>query len=1331
MARFKIVFFVLLLLLSIPLAAVHAQDITPLSYGDSLTGRITDSEEGNLYSFEGEEGDVVIISAFSNDIDVYIRLGNSQGEILEEHDDISSDNLNAEIEFELPEDGMYIIAVLGYSEGRYTLSLESESGGQQPDNQGGTNTSGEGGLNYGDAVSGDAIDMEEPVVYTFAGSAGDTVAISVSSDEVDTYVVLADSSGNSLAENDDISSDNLNSYVEAVLPANGEYLIGVFAYDSGPFTLELTLGGGSGPVQPVTDSGQGGQILTGTLTEDEYFARFPLDGVEQGQTITVDARRTDGDLDLYVGLLLGETVVAENDDRDSSNTDSYLEYPQAEAGDYTVIVTRYGFEEGETTGDFEVEIKVSAGGGGSTLVSNTNEPVTVNPTASGYPTAALTPTSNTAEWTVLAYIGADNNLEDFLENDLNEFELGGGSNENVRIIALVDRSDEFSRSNGNWTDTRVFEVGEDESADERDNFPPTIDSRNYVELGELDTSYGQNLLNFLVWGVQNYPAQHYAIIVNDHGGAWYGTVTDDTTGRGILTLPELAEAFDGALQATGVDKFDLLINDACLMSGVEHYAAMQPYFDYAIGSPEVTLAVSFDMTLLTQALNQDSNIDIGELGTLLADKYMADMGAIAPDTVPVLGATVTDLNNFNNVVTSLNDFAGIISDNPAAYGSLLAEVRSNTYTYSFFIPEEQGGPATNIDVGHFMQGIIESSNDNQLNDAAQEVIDALDDARIYGTAGRQLSRASSFYNIYFPSRATDFDPNYFEQTPLQSWAQMLRDYFGSVSPQSRSFSPVAASVTFSPAAAPSAIPQVNITLIYPEETSVAFPIKVSMEVTGRNIAYGDFTVDQIQPDGTAIRLETSRIVTEMVEDNVVNYVNFWNPGVDDSDFTWDVEVPQVSDGTTTSFEQVTTKDDVSSLAGRYRFPGEENWNEVTVLFANDGTTESVVSSTDGAFAGVRLEAGGEFQSYRLLVTPDGRVTTEPGTTFIWPEDGLTWEYVPAPSGQYNLGFLVEAAGGTTGFNSATITVNNDDVDPALRGYVDDDWGFIFQRPEDWFGVSYFPESDFLQTSDLDSTQYMFVYPVYETEDDLKGIANDVLGRYDVEFDGKFTSATIGDKEAVEFEFTYGSGSDAYTARAFAVYIDYLELGLVFSSEAKDNDDTQANYEILRDSIQFFNAVDVEDNDTGFWTTDIYTENTRYPVPEAWMPGFENGLWWYYTPDGEEDSTTFAAATVLNSMDEDAAEVLDLVLEEEIESLDGYELGVKETYYGEQHTWESASYTFEGDNGDEITGVVYVAVQDDLPYILRFEAPSDEFVNTFRTIFTVMLDGYKISEVEEE
>ncbi|MBZ0279105.1 MAG: pre-peptidase C-terminal domain-containing protein [Anaerolineae bacterium] len=1326
MVKPKIIFFALLMLLSIPLTAVHAQDVTPLSYGDSLTGRITDSDEGNLYSFEGQEGDTVIISAFSNDIDVYIRLGNSQGEILEEHDDISSDNLNAEIEYELPDDGMYIIAVLGYSEGRYTLSLESE-GGSQPPSQGGTNVSDEGGLSYGDAVNGEAIDMETPVVFTFVGSAGDTVAISVSSDDVDTYIVLADSDGNSLAENDDISQDNLNSYVEAVLPANGEYLIGVFAYDSGPFTLELTLGGGSGPTQPVTDSGQGGEVLTGTITGDEYFARFPLDNVQQGQTVTIDARRTSGDLDLYIGLLLGDEVVAENDDRDPSNTDSYLEYPQAEAGDYTVIVTRYGYEEGETEGDFEVEIKVSAGG--TTLVSDPGT-TTSNPVASGYPNTA--PTASVADWTVLAYIGADNNLEDFLENDLNEFELGGGSNQSVRIIVLLDRSDEFSRSNDDWTDTRLFEVTADESGDERQNFPPTIDSVEIVSLGELDTSYGQNLQDFLVWGVQAYPAQHYAVVVNDHGGAWYGTVTDDTTGRGILGLPDLAEAFDGALQTTGVNKFDLLINDACLMSGVEHYAAVAPYFDYALGSPEVTLAVSFDMTLLTQVLNQDPGIDIGELGTLMSDKYLADMEAIAPDTVPVLGANVTDLRQFDDVVTSLNGFASVISDNPRAYGSLLADVRANTYTYSFFIPEEQGGPATNIDVGHFMQGIIENSNDQDLTGAAQDVIDALDTSLIYGTAGQQLARATSFYNIYFPARATDFDPNYFEKTPLQDWAQMLRDYFTSVNPQSRSFSPVTSNVVSSPLAAPSAIPQVNITHIFPEETSVAFPIKVSMEVTGRNIAFGNFTVDQVQPDGTAIRLETSRIVTEIVEDNVVDYINFWNPGVDDSDFTWDVEVPQVTDGTISGFEQVSTQDSVSSLAGRYRSPGEENWNEVTVLFADDGTTESVVSSSDGAFAGVRLEAGGEFQTYILRVTADGRVTTEPGTIFTWPEDGLTWEYVPAPSGQYNLGFLVEAAGGTTGFNSATITVNNDGVDTSLRGYADDDWGFIFQRPADWFGVNYFPESEFLQTSDTDSTEFMFVYPVYETEDDLKGIANDVLSRYDVEFDGKFTPITVADKEAVEFEFTYGNDETGiYTSRAFAVYIDYLELGLVFSSEALDPANTESNYALLRDTMQFFNATEVEAEDAGFWTADIYTENTRYPVPENWMPGYENGLWWYYTPENAEDSAVFAAATVLNTMDEDAPEVLDLVLEEEIESFDNYELISKETYYGEQHTWETALFTHEGPNGEEVTGAVYVTVMDEIPYVLWFEAPSDEFADTFRNIFTVMLDGYKIDEVEEE
>ncbi|MBL8121001.1 MAG: hypothetical protein JNJ78_26095, partial [Anaerolineae bacterium] len=189
----------------------------------------------------------------------------------------------------------------------------------------------------------------------------------------------------------------------------------------------------------------------------------------------------------------------------------------------------------------------------------------------------------------------------------------------------------------------------------------------------------------------------------------------ETTGSGILDIPTMSQVFDAALKNTGLEKFDLLINDACLMSGIEHYAAMARYFDFALGSPEITLNPSFDMELMTNVLNDNPNIDIGQLGKLMVDKYMQDMGALAPDTVPVLGAVITDLRGFDGVVNALDNFTEVVTANPAAYVSEIGQVRANTYAYSFFLPEDQFGPATNIDIGDFMLRVARSTTDTQLS----------------------------------------------------------------------------------------------------------------------------------------------------------------------------------------------------------------------------------------------------------------------------------------------------------------------------------------------------------------------------------------------------------------------------------------------------------------------------------------------------------------------------------------------------------------------------------------------------------------------------------------
>ncbi|GAB4151417.1 MAG: hypothetical protein Fur0046_30750 [Cyanobacteria bacterium J069] len=60
--------------------------------------------------------------------------------------------------------------------------------------------------------------------YSFAGKAGDTVTVSMTSTEFDTFLVLNSPSGEELASNDDYAR-SLNSTIVITLPASGTYKV--------------------------------------------------------------------------------------------------------------------------------------------------------------------------------------------------------------------------------------------------------------------------------------------------------------------------------------------------------------------------------------------------------------------------------------------------------------------------------------------------------------------------------------------------------------------------------------------------------------------------------------------------------------------------------------------------------------------------------------------------------------------------------------------------------------------------------------------------------------------------------------------------------------------------------------------------------------------------------------------------------------------------------------------------------------------------------------------------------------------------------------------------
>jgi hypothetical protein len=285
-----------------------------------------------------------------------MRLGNEDGDILAENDDISGDDLNAEIEYTLEEDGLYYFAVLGYEAGSYTVSLEVENGGN---NEASSDII---PVSYGDTITGETIDMDNPVIYSFDGVEGQQVNIVATSDEVDTYLIVIDAEANIVAENDDTSKKNTDASVEFTLPSTGVFLVGVLAPESGEFELIIDsarIGSNDNGTTNVSEEEPVGDLYYGTIDDETPFNNVTLEDVPEGAVITVDIRTTNGDLDAYGGIMFGDDVVAENDDRSRNDSNPLIEYEVEEAGDYTIIITRAGFEDGNTEGDFDVVVNVS------------------------------------------------------------------------------------------------------------------------------------------------------------------------------------------------------------------------------------------------------------------------------------------------------------------------------------------------------------------------------------------------------------------------------------------------------------------------------------------------------------------------------------------------------------------------------------------------------------------------------------------------------------------------------------------------------------------------------------------------------------------------------------------------------------------------------------------------------------------------------------------------------------------------------------------------------------------------------------------------------------
>ena len=376
------------------------------------------------------------------------------------------------------------------------------------------------------------------------------------------------------------------------------------------------------------------------------------------------------------------------------------------------------------------------------------------------------PRDNTAEWTVMVYLDADNNLESAGIDDINEMEMVG-STADVNIVVQVDRipysvltanhegyADDTS--NGNWTNTRRYYITQDFD-------PVQINSQLKSDLGELNMGDPQTLIDFTNWATINYPAKKYLLVIWNHGGGFRSLsltkdiAWDDTSGRDKITMSELEYALSAISTQIG-KKIDIVGMDACFMAMTEVAYQIKDYADILVTSEESVPSNGWPYDTILEELVANSLISSGQLAVDIVDKYIFSYyyGNVTQSAI--------DLSYMDTLTSQLSNLALAIMDDSLALKSkyILASTSSQYYRDPDF-----------IDLYDFCSQLLAYSNSLEVKNIALNIQQTLNYAVIKsGYNGGDVS-GSKGLSIYFPYFAYHYYYNYTNFSQDTFWDEML------------------------------------------------------------------------------------------------------------------------------------------------------------------------------------------------------------------------------------------------------------------------------------------------------------------------------------------------------------------------------------------------------------------------------------------------------------------------------------------------------------------------------------------------------------------------------
>lgn len=225
-------------------------------------------------------------------------------------------------------------------------------------------------------------------------------------------------------------------------------------------------------------------------------------------------------------------------------------------------------------------------------------------------------------YTLMLYMCASN-LESecgFATEDLNEIMYGYTAG-NLNVIVQTGGTAE-------WQNTVV--------ADDRcQRYRVTEDGLELVDdsLGMQNMADSATLTDFIQYCSSNYAADHYGLVLWDHGGGVVGGYGyDENFGGDSMSLTEMSRALGDASV-----HLDMLGFDACLMANFETCLMAAPYADYLIASEEPEPGCGWYYTDWIGKLSENCGIPPKRYGRQIIDDYITESGWDSPSMYSTLG----------------------------------------------------------------------------------------------------------------------------------------------------------------------------------------------------------------------------------------------------------------------------------------------------------------------------------------------------------------------------------------------------------------------------------------------------------------------------------------------------------------------------------------------------------------------------------------------------------------------------------------------------------------------------------------------------------------------